>query len=142
MEREPGVRQNQIVRYTVALLTGAAIVLVMALARGAFTEVNAQRVYRILCDGFFLAAVLLSGIGLMTLVAGEGTFDLAGYAMALLLRVFWRKTIEQKENRSFYEYKKAKREHRKGGPMWFLVFVGLFYLAGAFVFNALFNALV
>ncbi|MCE5236504.1 MAG: DUF3899 domain-containing protein [Clostridiaceae bacterium] len=141
MEREPRPRQSQIVRYAVALLIGAAIVLGMVWVRGAFTEVNPQRVYRVLCDGFFLAAVLLTGIGLMTLVAGEGTFDIAGFAATLLLRVFWRKTIDKKENRSFYEYKKAKREHRKGGPMWFLVFTGLFYLAAAFVFNALFNTL-
>ena len=141
MERAPEARRSQLIRYGVAFLIGAVIVLGMSWSRGLFAQTDPQRVYRVLCDGCFFAAVLLVGIGLMTLIAGEGTFDMAGFAFSLLVRALSRKNIEQKENRSFYEYKKAKRERRKGGPMWYLVFVGLFYLAGAFVFNALFNSL-
>lgn len=134
VERKP----NLYLRYGGALLFGALAALLMISARGIFEETDVVRIYRLLCDGFFLSAVLLIGVGLLTLVSGEGLFDIASYAIAATLHVMRIKKGGEKFI-SFIDYKKEKGS-RRHGAMWYLVFVGLFYLAAALVFDMLFNA--
>ena len=59
------------------LVTGAVIA-------GAVFALNLNRGYlvlRCLCDGLFVAAVFLLGIGFIKLARNKGTFDTAGYGL-------------------------------------------------------------
>lgn len=140
MERESGGTKRALIRYGAAFAFGALVAFALIFARGIFQETDVARVYRLLCDGFFFAAALLIGVGLLTLASGEGLFDVANFAMVCLLSVLRFKESDEKRQ-TFYEFKKALREKRRG-TMWFLVWTGLFFLALAFVFDWLFNALV
>lgn len=119
-------------RWLVSFLVGGAIVALMAFGRGILEVEGAARVWRILCDGCFLAAVLLGGVGLMTFVSKEGTFDILSYGLLCFRNLFKRKAgrpldEETGEKMTFYDYKVAKRGTRSS--QWYLVFVGLIYLA-------------
>ena len=140
MEREVDQRNRSVIRYLAAFIFGALVALAVVSARGIFQETQVARVYRLLCDGFFLSAALLIGVGLLTLVSGEGLFDIMGFATVCLVSVIRIKDSEEKR-RTFLDYKKARHE-RRHGTMWYLVFVGLFFLALAFAFDMLFNALM
>lgn len=138
---EPSAQRPWYVRWGITFAVGVVIVLVFALGRGIFDVEGAARVWRILCDGCFLAAVLLIGIGLMTMISAEGMFDIVSYGM-LCARSAFRKDGKAKADRlpggedeesrgrpTFYDYKMAKRGTRKAH--WYLVFVGLIFFAGA-----------
>jgi hypothetical protein len=139
MEREPDRKNRSLIRYLAAFVFGALVALAVVSARGIFQETDVARIYRLLCDGLFLSAALLVGVGLLTLVSGEGLFDIVGFAMICLVSVIRIKDGEEK-HRTFLDYKKARSEKRHG-TMWYLVFVGLLYLAAAFAFDMLFNAM-
>jgi hypothetical protein len=139
MERESDRKNHSLIRYLAAFVFGALVTLAVVSARGIFQETDVARIYRLLCDGLFLSAALLIGVGLLTLVSGEGLFDIVGFAMICLVSVIRIKDGEEKR-RTFLDYKKARSEKRHG-TMWYLVFVGLLYLAAAFAFDMLFNAM-
>lgn len=136
------------VRWGITFAVGLVIVFAFAWIRGVFEVEGAARVWRILCDGCFLAAVLLIGVGLMTLVSAEGTFDIASYGMLRLTSMFRKEDKqgarlpggeagEEKSRPSFFDYKMAKRGTRS--THWYLVFVGLIFLAGAFLCMVMFH---
>ena len=138
---EPSAPRPWYVRWGITFLVGLVIVLGFAISRDIFQLDDAARVWRVLCDGCFLAAVLLICVGLMTMISSEGMFDIVSYGFLCLGSVF-RKDGKIKSNRlpggedeesrgrpSYYDYKVAKRGTRK--THWYLVFVGLIYLGGA-----------
>ena len=133
------------VRWGITFAAGLVIVFGFACVKDIFHLEGAARVWRVLCDGCFLAAVLLIGVGLMTLVSSEGTFDILAYGTLCLRSVFTRNGKDRFERLngesggrpSFYDYKVAKRGTRH--THWYLVFVGLIFLAAAFVCMLMFN---
>ena len=131
-----------LLRWLISFLVGALVVVLMAFGRGILEVEGTARVWRILCDGCFMSAVLLVGIGLMTFVSKEGTFDILSYGMMCFGNLFKKKPGQPRdeetgEKMTFYDYKVAKRGTRS--THWYLVFVGLFYFALALLFWFLFE---
>ena len=108
------------------LVTGAVIaVAVFSLNLG--REFGALRS---LCDGLFVAAVFLLGIGGIKAARNKGTFDVAGYGVRHVLDI----TIpafrrEEKEDMRQYQERKARERKSSAG----LLLAGLVYLALAAV---------
>lgn len=96
-----------------------------------------------LCDGFFVAGLLLLCVGGLKFARNAGTFDMMtfGIRSALHITFPWMKShspLEQREE-DFVAYKERKKEKRK--PARTLVLTGLLYLGVAavlFVFYLLF----
>ena len=141
------------VKWGITFAVGFVIVLAMAMSRDVFGQSSAADVWEILCDGCFLAAVLLVCIGLMTFVSSEGMFDILSYGMLCFIGLFKkqeRKPVkaptlpggnneeEGELKKGFFEYKQSKVGTRNS--QWYLVFVGLIYLAAAFVCLLCFEA--
>ena len=134
------------VKWGITFLVGLAVVLAMATSRDIFEQTSAANVWEILCDGCFLAAVLLICIGLMTFISSEGMFDIVSYSAIAFLDIFRKKekkpvrsaplpganTGEESQlKKGYFEFKQSKVGTRSA--QWYLVFVGLIYLAAAFV---------
>lgn len=132
---EPRKPEKRVLRYAVTALVGFIIVLAVSLPRGLLEAYNLNRVYRLLCDGFFTASVLFIGLGLITAVSSTGFFDVVGFAF-LLLRSAFKADVRSDRPKDLYEYKQAKGANRHA--IWFIAVVGLFFLAVAFVFDFLF----
>lgn len=132
------------VRWGITFAAGLLIVLAMAFGRDILSQSDAAKVCRILCDGCFLASVLLIGLGLMTFISAEGTFDILSYGILCFAGLFKSRNEksktesavsgeeEPKSRTDFFAYKQSKSGSRSA--QWYLVFVGLIYLAFSFLF--------
>lgn len=95
---------------------------------------------RMLCDGCFVAAVLLLGSGGLKFARNQGTFDMMAYSMKSVFHLHYpfskmNSPLEEKEE-DFMDYKERKRAQRK--PADELLWSGLIYLIGSAVFLALY----
>lgn len=74
-------------------------------------------ILRGLCDGFFVASVLLLGFGGIKYVRNKGAFDVAGYGLksALHMNLPWLKSNSPLEHRDeeFQDYRERKEKSRK-----------------------------
>ena len=142
---EPSAPKPWYIRWGITFAVGLVILAVFSYGRGILDVQGAARVWRILCDGCFVTAVLLIGVGLLTLVSSEGMFDIVFYGTMCLTSVlnknrkekFERLSEESGKRPTFYDYKMAKHGTRQ--THWYLVFVGLIFLAGAFFCMLMFN---
>ena len=109
------------------------------LVAGAVIAINAGRghaVTRLLCDGFFVAGVLLLGTGGLKFVRNEGMFDIFTYSIKSVFTIHYpfakmKSPLEEKKAEDFPTYKERKREKRKSPAD--LLWAGLVFMALAAV---------
>ena len=89
----------------------------------------------ILCDAFFVPGILLTMFGALMWIATTGFFDSLGYAFRTAAHLFI--PFKGGERKSFYDYKEERAEKRGGVP-YFILFVGMFYLAISMILLALY----
>lgn len=87
-----------------------------------------------LCDGFFVAAVLLLGVGILRAIRNTGAFDVAGYGIHSALSAFGKNSPED-----FMEYRRRKAGKRKGAGS--LLVAGTAYLVLSFAMLGLYYAI-
>lgn len=112
--------------------TGAVIAVAVAMlgwSRG-------HAVLRLLCDGCFVAAVVLLGSGGLKFARNQGTFDMFTYSMKTVFHLHYpfskmNSPLEEREE-DFIDYKERKRAKRKSSAE--LLWAGLLYLVAAVVF--------
>lgn len=120
-------------RILVDLIFGAVIA-------GIIIAINASRghsVTRLLCDGCFVAGVLLLGTGGLKFFRNEGMFDIFSYSIKSVFQVHYpfakmNSPLEEKKSEGYAEYKERKREKRKSPAD--LLWAGLIFMALAAVF--------
>ena len=101
---------------------------------GAFVTVlvywlNIERGYPLLhslCNGFFVAAVMLLGVGGLRFVRNKGAFDVAGFGFSWVIRITFPFLGDNKEE-DIHGYRERKAQERKdaGG----LLAAGTIYMA-------------
>ena len=127
------------VPFLVAFLIGALIMFSVCASKNVFGMTETARVMRVLCDGAFLAAVLLCGCGLLVMVANNGIFDTISYASRTILSYFIPSPGPGRNPETFAEYR--QRKHQKPGSFGFMVLAGSIYLTMAFIFLLIFEHL-
>ena len=85
-----------------------------------------------LCNGFFVAGMMMGGAGVILYCAGKGAFDLFGYSakegLNLIMPIFSRDHLSPDgKKESYYDYCMRKREEPKK-PIGHLLIVGGGYL--------------
>ncbi len=118
--------------WAVSLLSGAAVAMLTALYRAATAyQEEENRLINSLCDGAFVAAVLLIGIGLLIWVGSFGTFDTLTYAAHSLKHQLLPFGSRRETRPDYYHYKLAKEEKRRPVPVHLLGSGALYlFLAG------------
>ena len=89
-----------------------------------------------LCDGCFVAAVLLLGIGGIGYVRNRGFFDLMGYGVKSVFRIHLPGGGNNNEKETFQEYRERKQAQRKSVSD--MLMAGLVYLIASFILLALY----
>ena len=125
-------------RLIAGLVSGLVLAAGTAALRGLFTAPEAAERVRCLCDGFFVAAVLLGGLGGLTWVRNQGVFDSAVYSVKTAFSVRWRMFGDYRESREEYQDRKAKGR----GPAGPLLLAGGVYLLVSVALLAGYLALV
>lgn len=92
-------------------------------------------VTHLLCDGFFVAAVVLLGFGGLKFARNQGVFDMLTYSVSSMFQIHYPFTkmnspLEERQE-SLIDYKERKRAKRK--PATELLWSGLIYLVLAVV---------
>lgn len=126
-------------KYVVAAVAGLIIVFMVCWLKDFSFSMNKYKIYRILCDGTFLAAVLLIGFGLMVSISNFGLFIAVSYSMKRFMSVFSRDFQEKRQNMpSYYEYRAVKLEKDVSGA--FLYIPGIIYFLLSLMFLVLYSS--
>ena len=112
--------------------TGAVIATAVAI----LGWTRGHSVLRLLCDGCFVAAVVLLGSGGLKFARNQGTFDMMTYSLKSVFHLHYpfskmNSPLEEREE-DFVDYKERKRVTRKSSAE--LLWAGLFYLIAAVLF--------
>lgn len=122
-------------KYAGTAIAGGIICLGLLGVLGVLEDPGSAKMFRILCDGFFVTAVLLMGFGFLTAVNAAGFFNIFGYSAEVFICAFAAESRRGKRYRDFNEYGKSKNGKRRA--KWHFVTVGGVYLVFALVFLAL-----
>ena len=127
--------RGKLIAYLVTVLVAAVIVALVALRQGLSAGQSFHENARDLSDGFFVAGMMLTGVGLLTLIATTGLFDIFAYGMQTILSHF----VPQKSGGlpKYYDFKMEREEHRKQ-PLRATLYVGLLCLGLAVLFVLLY----
>jgi hypothetical protein len=101
-----------------------------------FEQEDPLSVLRVMADCCTVPAVLYIGIALLGWVGSKGMFDLFGYSISGLFRLF-SKDAYKKPAETFYDYQTRKNEDRK--PFnWPMLIVGLVFFLLALIITVIF----
>lgn len=119
--------------FLISLLAGAVVTAAVCF----FNASSGLGAAHLLCDGFFVAAVVVAGSGGLLFVRNQGLFDIMSFGIKSVFQIHWpwtapRTADEGKE--SFFEYKDRKRGQRKSPAGTLLA--GAVYVVLAFVMLA------
>lgn len=107
--------------------------IVYAVAADIFHQETMQEVWSILCNAFFVPGILFTGMGGLSWIASEGSFDMLAYSFSRYGLHNLIPHIPKAKFEDFYEYKEmkdAKGRHWNAN----LLFVGLIGIAISIVF--------
>ena len=120
-----------------AALAGAFTVFIIWL-RDFSIAPTLQEKYRILADAFTIPGVCLVMLSLLVWASSEGAFDFLGYAASRVGDMLLPAHGLASKHETYYQYVERKRGKRAKG-FWFLLFVGLAFIAVAVVFVILYE---
>ncbi|MBO7384716.1 MAG: DUF3899 domain-containing protein [Clostridia bacterium] len=104
--------------------------------QGILDAASPKESYRILCDACFIPGVILCGVGLMSLIAYGGFFDIFSYGFKSVVWFF--KPLREKKKKKYYDYRMEK-EARRQKPRYYILKVGLVFMLLAVIFLILFE---
>lgn len=123
-------------RYVIAALAGAAIVLSVIFAKGILQAGSATATFKILSDAFLASGLALTLSGAFVWIVRQGTFSGLGYAFSRLFVALHDKQYRDEHKETYLEY--GERKAAKKPPFLFLIIVGAAYLVPSITFTILF----
>lgn len=114
-------------KYVITAVIGVGLAAAVSVWQGFAPGQAPALAARHLSDGFFVAGLLLAGLGALVWVSSTGFFDMLSYGVHSLL-VLFSVLRRPEEHMSFYEYK-LEKDQKRGKPMVHLLIVGLFLIA-------------
>lgn len=99
-----------------------------AVLAAAVCALNVSRDYgwsRSACDGLFVAAVMLLGMGSLRFIYNKGTFDVAGYGLRMAVELAI-PALRREEKEDLHQYRERKEAERKSPAG--LLLAGVVYL--------------
>ncbi|MBQ7408208.1 MAG: DUF3899 domain-containing protein [Clostridia bacterium] len=130
--------KKKLLGYGITTAIALALILAYSLIKNLFNQTNITEIYKILSDGFFIAAVMILAVVAMSWLASKGTFYSLSYAVKMLFSLHnWSKT-KYRDRQSYADYV-AERQSKVGYFPFYVSWVGFICLALAVVFMLLFN---
>lgn len=137
-----GFNKKTLISIAVQLGIALLIAIPVAVGQGLSSAGAAYLNCRWLSDGFFVSAVLFTGLGGLFWVSTTGFFDIFSYAFKSLF-VLFSPLKKAKEFPHYYDYKCEKDAKREGKPISHTVLVvGLICLAASLICLALYYHLM
>lgn len=99
------------------------------LMRNIFTVTQTHEILKAVCDGFFVAGILVTAFGLLVIASNGGTFDMLKYGVYTLFALFLRNPAKRKY-RTFYDYRLAVQDKKRGFGYMLIVGGAFLVIAG------------
>lgn len=136
-------KKSTVKLYVFTIVVSLAVVLLVCGLNGLLTEKkDAQETVRILCDAFFVAGVLIMGMGALSWSSTKGAFDGLGYSISSLINLHRpsKKRMSWSKSETYEEY--VERKHERDGKKQFrhLLFVGLAMIIVAVILLIVYHA--
>ena len=112
-------------KYLITAGVLAVFVVLVAWARGAFTETDPKELLVKWCDAFSVPGILALCFGLLIVASNGGTFDMLAYGFKSIFRLLKKDPVDRKYG-GFYEYRKARQQQKRS--FWYLFIVGAVYM--------------
>ncbi|MDE7264328.1 MAG: DUF3899 domain-containing protein [Anaeroplasmataceae bacterium] len=122
--------KKTIIKYSLATAFGIFFTLTIICSKQIWT-CRTKEVFKVLTDSFFASGVILFCFGLLILSYNEGTFDMVMFGVKRFFGLF-RKDLSKLKDETFYDYRCAKHEYKKG--FGYLLIVGLVFIAFSLLF--------
>lgn len=134
--------------YIFTSILGFLMVLGICYSKDLFSQIDYSEKLKILCDAFFIPAVIFLGFGILIRVSNEGIFDILGYSFGTskgeIQKIFSRKNTENKkinvfraEFPDFFTYTQVKRKKNVNSS--FMIIVGAIFFIVSLCLNVLFS---
>lgn len=123
-------------KYVMASVTGLILSFAIMYWRGITLAETTQEIMQAVSDGFFVVGFLYVAFGLLFVAAHAGTLDIITYGFRSVIWLFT-PFAKNRDEGGYYEYKMKKKEKRKGVP-YFLIWVGLVFVALSVLFLVLY----
>lgn len=123
-------------KYVMASATGLILAFAIMYWQGITLAETTQEIMQTASDGFFVVGLLYVGLGLLFVAAHAGTLDIITYGFRSVIWLFT-PFAKSRDEGGFYEYKMKKKEKRKAIPF-FLIWVGLAFIALSVLFLILY----
>ena len=121
-------------RYVIASLISLGMALALLLERGTFSKTEAAQLWQDLSDAFFVPGVMLTGIGGLVFVAGNGIFDMLNFGVRKVLLLLRSEKHRAAFPRTYYDYLQTKADRSNKGQGFLIVVGGIMLaLSGLFV---------
>ena len=116
----------------IPLGVGIVLGIITFWVKGGFSAGTPEAFWQALCDAMTVPGLLLTCIGLLSVVSGEGAFDGLNFSVRKAFGQILREERRSAMPKTFYDYVSAKRENRRKKPPAQL-YTGLVFLALAAV---------
>ncbi len=123
-------------KYGIQIIVGLLIVAGLAVGSGLGKQELAEDVVKILCDSFFVIAVMYLGIGSLLWVSTTGFFDIFGFAIGHAAHTLIPGMVKEIES-DFYTYKMTKADKRTEKPLLSTFIVGVLFLIISIILNVI-----
>ena len=123
-------------KYGISIGFALMLIWLYCSSRDLFLQSAMER-WRILCDAFTIPGLTFIMIGFLMMIAGEGFFDMLGYACSKAVGMFLPGRGFSEDGEKYYDYVQRKRGKRPSG-FGFLFVVGGILMAFALLFMFLF----
>lgn len=112
-------------KYLITILVGFACVAGIIWSKGIAEQTQLVNILHILCDGFFIVGVVMSGAGLLIFTSNEGAFDMMVYGVKSFIDLFRKTKLNKYDTYYDYTVSRASKKVKFG----FLLICGLCFLA-------------
>ena len=126
--RDPIAPRDVLIPLGVGLVLGIAVFAM----QGGFSAKDAEGFWHAMCDAAAVPGLLMTCIGLLSVVSGQGAFDALGFSTRKALGQILSEERRNAMPKTYYDYVTRKREKQKKKPHTVL-YAGLVYLALAAV---------
>ncbi len=120
---------KRVLPYIITAVIGALVVVTVICGLQIWSASSTQVVLGTLCDAFFVAGVLIFGVGLLVFCSNGGAFYMLSYGIIKLIDLFRRGA--KGKYKDFYEYAESKKEKKRSFGFMLIVGIGFLVVAVA-----------
>ena len=134
------LRQRRWLPYVITAAVLAALTLLFAWAKGAYTSTETWLMLWLWGDAFAIPGIVCFAVGILVWASNGGAFDIFAYGGRIFVRMFFKRDVKDRKYPTYYDYREARKEKKRS--FWYMIIVGGAYLVVGVVLFVIGNQLM